>query len=572
MPEYRNIKCMIFPDDTFKTIWDGIIMIVMVYTISITPYRVAFVEADAIEWESIDYGIDIIFGLDVIFNCLMAFTHEETLIISRCKIISVYAKSWMLPDILSSLPYQLIVDNSHWSAFIRLSKLPRLYRLIKIIKLVRLVKILKNRNQIMKIFQCFSKLSVGMERLMYFLICFLTICHLIACILYFVSSFNNDNVNNWVFRYGIIDETIEEKYLASVYWTVTTLCTIGYGDILPASDIERGVVIFVELAGVFIYSYTIGTITSLMAEMDKRQSKLDAKISVLQELTKKYNISKKFYEKLKSALEYNQSMINRERAEMISYLPKKLAMQLNIVMNKALIDKNKFFRGKQLKFVTSVIDYLKPLKVKPREIIFRKGEFTEEMFFIKVGEVLLYELHLEIDIIYETLTEGDYFGDVEIFLSDVRETSAKASKISELYTLSREDLFTNILMYFKDLKLSMIIDANERREKLTKKKEEMRSNYLQLNNFPSGPSNPSDTLKDIQRMHSPTYHRSEYAHLRKTLAPTTRAMLEENDDASIDELQGEIMRLNLMIQELEDNIYKNDSKNIDLSVENVDEN
>lgn len=532
----------------------------MLYTITITPYRVSFIENDTEIWQNIDHVIDALFGLDLIFNCFLAYEFEETLITNKWKIFTNYAKTWMILDLISCFPFQVILDSSSWGGLVKLSKLPRLYRLMKIMKLVRLFKVLKNRNKVLSCLECFAKLSAGMERLIYFLLGFLTICHLIACFLYFISRFNSDNINNWVYKYGIEDETVGEKYLASVYWTITTLCTIGYGDITPASDIERGLVIFVELAGVFFYSYTIGTITSLMAEMDKRKSKVNAKLGILQEIAKKYNLSRKIYDKLKSALEYNQGLVSRERADMIKYLPRKLAMSLNLVMNKTLIDKNQFFEGKSLKFITSLLLYIRPLRVKPRETIYRKGEFTEEMYFIKTGEVGLFDLHMGIDVPFDTLFEGDYFGDIEVFLSEVRETSAKALKAGELYTLSREELFANVLFYFQDLKLAMIIEANSRRDSILRKRDEFLMRHLQINNFTSMQSEGSEVFKSTQREISPNYHMREYAALRKTLAPTTRAMLEENDDASIDELRGEIDKLNIMIQDLEDLIYANQSR------------
>jgi hypothetical protein len=555
--EFQGVKLIIFPDDTLKAAWDAVIMLLMVYTVTITPYRVAFIEIDTLFWTGMDYAIDILFGVDVIMNCFMAYTNsEEVLITNHYRIFKNYLKTWMFLDILSCIPFTLILSNSNWGVLLRLSKLPRLYRLLKIIKLLRLIKVLKNRNKVLNWLECLSKLNAGMERLMYFTLGLLAICHLFACILYFISQLNSDNVNNWVVKYGIQDATLGEKYLASAYWTVTILCTIGYGDITPSNDMERCTTIFVELAGVFLYSYTIGTITSLMADMDKRHSKLDSKIIVLQDIAKKYNLSRKFYEKLKSALEYNQTMLNKERSEMIANLPKKLAMQLNIVMNKSLIDKNKFFDGKQIKFITTVIDYLKPLKVKSKEIIYRKGEFTEEMFFIKTGEVVLYDILNEVEIVFEMMAEGDYFGDVEVFLSETRESSAKATKPSELFTLSREELFTNVLFYFEDLKLSMIIDTNHRRETFNKKREEVLSAYRQANNIVYNGSGQSDMVKESTRLNPGDYHRKEYASLRKTLAPTTRAMLEENDDASVDDLKLEMGRLAAIVEALEEQVYE----------------
>lgn len=518
-------------------------MFLMLYTVSITPYRVAFIEVDQGFWLGFDYAIDCLFMIDVIINCFVAYkNHEEILIVKHWQIFKNYLSTWMIFDLASSIPFQVIFEDSGWGTLIRLSKLPRLYRLIKVFKLVRLIKVLKNRNNFLSCLVCFSN---GMERLVYFALSIIVICHLFACILYFGANINNDNTNNWVFNYGIQDLSLEEKYLASLYWTVTTLCTIGYGDIKPASDIERGIVVFVEMAGVFFYSYTIGTITSLMSDMDKGKARLDRNLKILQDIAHKYNINKRFYDKLKSALEYNQQVTSNERNEVISCLPKKLAMQLNVIMNQELIDKNKFFENKQIKFITTVIDFLKPMKVKNKELVYKKGEFTEDIFFIKTGEVELLDYNGEHEIILETFVEGDYFGDIEVFLSETREYTARVLKKGELFTLSKEALFSNILFYFENLKLSMIIEANERREKLKRKKEDYYSCQKSI----------EESKKDYNLLVPPEFERKEYAWLRRTLAPTTRALLEENDEASVDVLKVELDKIASVLSRMESEVF-----------------
>ena len=59
-------------------------------------------------------------------------------------------------------------------------------------------------------------------------------------------------------------------YTASFYYTITTLTTVGYGDITPVSSTEKIVSSFLMLTGVLFYSYIIGMLTSIMTELDKK--------------------------------------------------------------------------------------------------------------------------------------------------------------------------------------------------------------------------------------------------------------------------------------------------------------
>jgi hypothetical protein len=59
------------------------------------------------------------------------------------------------------------------------------------------------------------------------------------------------------------------------------------------------------IIGVFLYSYTIGSLSSLLANLDSSKEKLNRKLEVLQDLSHEYHISKTFYNRLANALEYD---------------------------------------------------------------------------------------------------------------------------------------------------------------------------------------------------------------------------------------------------------------------------
>jgi len=59
-------------------------------------------------------------------------------------------------------------------------------------------------------------------------------------------------------------------YLVSLYWSFTTLTTVGYGDVNAVSENEMILALIWMMFGVGTYSFIIGTFTSVLQNYDAR--------------------------------------------------------------------------------------------------------------------------------------------------------------------------------------------------------------------------------------------------------------------------------------------------------------
>lgn len=59
-------------------------------------------------------------------------------------------------------------------------------------------------------------------------------------------------------------------YMISIYWTITTITTVGYGDISGTNIPEMIFCCFVMLIGVIAFGFANGTLASIMTNYDNK--------------------------------------------------------------------------------------------------------------------------------------------------------------------------------------------------------------------------------------------------------------------------------------------------------------
>lgn len=57
---------------------------------------------------------------------------------------------------------------------------------------------------------------------------------------------------------GVLHDSDLSKYVISLYWAFSTLCTVGYGDVVPNTTLERIFTIFAMLVGATVFAYFMG--------------------------------------------------------------------------------------------------------------------------------------------------------------------------------------------------------------------------------------------------------------------------------------------------------------------------
>jgi hypothetical protein len=157
-------------------------------------------------------------------------------------------------------------------------------------KIMRLVKIIKVNNKLVRNLSDLLKIGVGTERLLLLVLSFVALQHVTACMWIFVGNLDELSKNNWIFYYGYEDYSQVDLYITSFYFTVTTLVTVGYGDITAKNQAERVLSMFLMLIGVVTFSFTTGSLSSVITCYDSKEADLKEKIATLNEISNEYMI------------------------------------------------------------------------------------------------------------------------------------------------------------------------------------------------------------------------------------------------------------------------------------------
>ena len=114
------------------------------------------------------------------------------------------------------------------------------------------------------------------ERLSFFMMLLFLMTHFIGCLWIFIgNSFQEDDLkgDSWIEAGAHEEAEIMELYILSVYFTMQTLTTVGYGDFSITSTAEKIMTIILQLVGIISFSFIAGAITNIIHGFDEENAK-----------------------------------------------------------------------------------------------------------------------------------------------------------------------------------------------------------------------------------------------------------------------------------------------------------
>ena len=237
--------------------------------------------------------VDLAFIFDLVFTFFTPYTKEDGTIVDEKKDIAVeYAKSWLFPDFIACVPYDLI---AYYSNSEDVSKL-KIMRGLRLLKLTNMVRILR-AGRMFRRYEAENDVNYSALGIYKFSFFILFLAHWMACVWYCITWLDEREVS-WVTSYfdsmqsdgtttTIPDGTL---YLASLYWAVATLSTLGYGDVIPQTNAERMFSILCTFMGGAIYAYLLGSVCAIISHLDESSNTFYRQMDALNSFMKEKNL------------------------------------------------------------------------------------------------------------------------------------------------------------------------------------------------------------------------------------------------------------------------------------------
>lgn len=406
---------ILLPDDWYKQLWDIIITSVLIFTFFATPYRIAFVDKDDEAMVAIDYTMDGLFFIDIILNFFIAYYDSDYVLIDKRKDIAChYLRTWFIIDMTAILPFNLMFETSDFGALARLTKIPRLYRLVRMFRMFRMLKIARRKGDFAKYFGKLASIGIGLERLVMLFVTFLLLCHIIACFWVIIQLFEEDQPDTWVYQNDFQDLDAGDLYIRAFYFTVTTITTVGFGDISPTTNIEMIFGVIVMISGVVAFSYATGALSSLLSNMDHNTAIMKQRIEVLDSIRDTYSIGPALYEELRQSVVYESSRDVSNQVEFVEKLPNRLKIELSVKIHREIVKNIPFFTNRERDFIAFIGPMLKPQRARENEYVFVENDIITKFYFLSKG-ICGFVLPQFQNVVYITIEKGDVFGLIDKF-------------------------------------------------------------------------------------------------------------------------------------------------------------
>ena len=461
-------KYLIKPQNQLKLFWDLIVLSIIIIQGIYIPLLISFDFQVSLQFIYFDFSANLVLLLDIVLNFNTGYLKKGAIVMNRYLISKHYLKTWFIIDIFSSFPYEWIINQSIFSPenykpagsnLTKTAKFVGIVRISRILGIVKLMKLMKMKLYFYKIEDylnnnCFVKFSLVIRVV---IIVFYT-AHWNACVWYLVTRYfiEGETWLNYSVSAGLNEE---EAYLYSMYWSMYTMISVGYGNIKLQSTSERLLAIFSMVIGTGLFGYLAGEVSSFIQKETSQYTQYRELKTNLNLIMNKYKIPNELKYRIRNYIEHNyiDHCETLQEKDLINSLSLPLRGEISHIINWPVFQHcNLFPKLFEANVVESISYLFKKQYYSPYDHILKQSELERKMFFIISGTVELY-MH-KVKRLLMPLKDEDFFGEIGFFANLPRTASAISVGFSEILMLDYLSTWKLIEKFPRQLKILIEVE------------------------------------------------------------------------------------------------------------------
>ncbi|XP_029611553.1 potassium voltage-gated channel subfamily H member 2 isoform X2 [Salmo trutta] len=460
LPEYklqapRIHKWTVLHYSPFKAVWDWLILLLVIYTAILTPYSAAFLLNDHEEAAMVNCGyscsplnvvdliVDIMFIVDIVINFRTTYVNTNDEVVSAPLRIAVhYFKGWFLIDMVAAIPFDLLIYRSG-------EETTTLIGLLKTARLLRLVRVARKLDR-------YSEYGAAV---LFLLMCtFALIAHWLACIWYAIGSVERNGSIGWLHTLGEslgkhYNETVQgsgpsikDKYVTALYFTFSSLTSVGFGNVSPNTNSEKIFSICVMLIGSLMYASIFGNVSAIIQRLYSGTARYHTQMLRVREFIRFHQIPNPLRQRLEEYFQHAWSYTNGiDMNAVLKGFPECLQADICLHLNRTLLENCKAFKGSTKGCLRALAMKFKTTHAPPGDTLVHAGDVLTAIYFISRGSIEI----LRGDVVVAILGKNDIFGEPINLYGRAGKSNAdvRALTYCDLHKIHREDVLEVLNMY-----------------------------------------------------------------------------------------------------------------------------